>query len=322
MVELDRAEVDLEPIEADLQASELPIETLAQCDETVGDSAYVRACLLVENLDAPEANLHGTETSFHRIEASLHRILAGLDPPQPSFDDCQPVLDGREASVDFREPRIHPRELRREVGHQACGVVRRHELGGVSSLASPQFEFGDETEPCVVGTATLRRHFTTERPPRVQCVPPTYIASVDLPPDVLAQFRRHGRRGGRTRAARLSAQQRASGARRAATARWIRKRFGAADFASLGLPAGEIVDKGLADLAEGATSREALLVSLASARLRREGVPVGMVETNPEERLYALIAETDGGLAHARYNALRQQIVSFADACRSARMDR
>jgi hypothetical protein len=144
---------------------------------------------------------------------------------------------------------------------------------------------------------------------------------MDLPPDVLAQFRRHGRRGGRTRAARLSAQQRASGARRAATARWIRKRFGAPDFASLCLPAGEMIDRGLADLAAGVTSRESLLVSLASARLRREGVPVGVREANPDERLYALLTETEGDLAHTRYNALRQQIVSFANACRAARVD-
>jgi hypothetical protein len=87
------------------------------------------------------------------------------------------------------------------------------------------------------------------------------------------------------------------------------------------LPGGELIDAGLADLATGVSSREALLVSLASARLRREGVPVSATEPNPENRLYALLAETEGDLAHARYNALRQQLVSFANACRAARVD-
>jgi hypothetical protein len=90
----------------------------------------------------------------------------------------------------------------------------------------------------------------------------------------------------------------------------------------LGLPGGELVDAGLADLAGGVASPEALVVSLAAPRLRREGVPVQAVESDPENRLYAGLVETEGDLAHARYNALRQQIVSFANACRSARVDR
>jgi hypothetical protein len=129
-------------------------------------------------------------------------------------------------------------------------------------------------------------------------------------------------RGGRARAARMAPEARSAGARRAATARWIGERFGARNFASLGLPGGELIDTGLADLAAGVTSAESLLVSLASSRLRREGVPVGPVEPDPEERLYELLERTEGGLAHARYNALRSEVVSFANACRSARVDR
>jgi hypothetical protein len=142
-----------------------------------------------------------------------------------------------------------------------------------------------------------------------------------LPPEVIDQFRRHGRRGGKARAARLTPDERSAAARKAATARWVRTRFGAPDFASVGMPGGELIDAGLADLATGVSSREALLVSLASARLRREGVPVSATEPEPENRLYALLAETVGDLAHARYNALRQQLVSFANACRAARVD-
>ena len=151
---------------------------------------------------------------------------------------------------------------------------------------------------------------------------PYVYSPVDLPADILAQFRRYGRRGGRARAARMSAQERSAAARRAAGARWIRERFGEPAFTSLGLPGGELVDAGLAHLASGVTSRESLLVSLASARLRREGVPVSATELDPENRLYALLARSEGDLAHARYNALRQELVSFANACRSARVDR
>ncbi|MEQ1856473.1 MAG: hypothetical protein ABL963_08385 [Longimicrobiales bacterium] len=151
---------------------------------------------------------------------------------------------------------------------------------------------------------------------------PYVSLGMDLPPSVLEQFRRHGRRGGKSRAARMSAAERSEGARLAATKRWIRERFGSSDFASLGLPGGELIDKGIEDLAAGKTSRESLVVSLAAPRLRREGIPVGRVEPDAEVRLYHLLEESDGDLAHARYNAVREQVVSFANACRLARLRR
>ncbi|MDX1578986.1 MAG: hypothetical protein R3266_10890 [Gemmatimonadota bacterium] len=128
--------------------------------------------------------------------------------------------------------------------------------------------------------------------------------------------------GGRRRAARLSAGERSAAARRAAAARWIRHRFGGTSFEEMGLPGGDIVDAGLADLADGRTTPESLAVSLAAPRLRREGVPVGRVEEDPERRLFDLIADTEGDLAHHRYNAYLRRLVSFADACRFARVDR
>jgi hypothetical protein len=115
--------------------------------------------------------------------------------------------------------------------------------------------------------------------------------------------------------------ERTAGARRAATARWIRARFGVGNFAALGLPGGDTIDSGLADLARGVISVESLLVSLAAPRLRREGVPVAVVQPDAEQRLYERLEHTDGEWAHARYNALRRQVVSFADACRLARVD-
>ena len=174
-----------------------------------------------------------------------------------------------------------------------------------------------ELEQLVTATAPRQR-----RLPLARCVPPTYIPSMDLPPDIREQFRRHGRAGGKARAARMAPDTRRAAARRAASARWIRARFGASDFTSLGLPGGELIDAGLADLAAGVTSAESLLVSLASTRLRREGVPMTSVEPDPDMRLYELLAATEGDLAHARYNALRSEVVSFANACRSARVDR
>lgn len=120
----------------------------------------------------------------------------------------------------------------------------------------------------------------------------------------------------------MSDAERKAIARRAGTTRWIRERFGAPGFEQLGLPGGEEVDAGLADLAYERVTPASLAVSLAAPRLRREGVPVTKVLDNPERRLYDLLSRTEGDLAHARYNAWLRRIVSFADACRFARVDR
>lgn len=145
---------------------------------------------------------------------------------------------------------------------------------------------------------------------------------MDLPDEVLRRFREYGRMGGRRRAERMAPSERSAVARRAATARWLRHRFGASSFAKLGLPGGDIVDAGLADLASGRTTLESLAVSIAAPRLRREGVPVGPGLENPERRLFERLQRTEGALAHARYNAWLRRLVSFADACRLARIDR
>ena len=136
-----------------------------------------------------------------------------------------------------------------------------------------------------------------------------------LPAAVLEEFRRHGRQGGRTRALRTPAAERRRIARTAAVTRWTRSRFGVSRFAELALPGGDLVDRGLADLAANRTTPEALLVSLAAPRLRREGVPVGEVEAQPEIRLYEMLSRSEGDLAHARYTAYLRRLVSFADAC-------
>jgi hypothetical protein len=120
----------------------------------------------------------------------------------------------------------------------------------------------------------------------------------------------------------MSPGARSAVARRAATVRWIRHRFGDSSFERLGLPGGATVDAGLADLAANRTTPESLAVSLAAPRLRREGIPVGPELEDPERRLFEHLSITEGDLAHARYSAWLRQLVSFADACRLARIDR
>lgn len=143
-----------------------------------------------------------------------------------------------------------------------------------------------------------------------------------LPAEVREQFRRHGRVGGRTRAARMTGEAKTAVARRAATARWVRKRFGSPSFETLGFPGGVLVDTGLRDLADGKVTVESLLVSLAATRLRREGVPLSTIHADPEDRLYELLSRSSGDLAHARYGAYLRQVSSFADACRRTRFHR
>ena len=143
-----------------------------------------------------------------------------------------------------------------------------------------------------------------------------------LPDEVRESFREWGRTGGRARAARMTPERRREVARRAATARWIRQRFGAPSFDALGLPGGDIVDAGLDDLAAGKETPEGFAVSLAAPRLRREGIPVGTTLADPEHRLYSSLVAANPDLAHARYGAWLRRLVSFADACRAARIDR
>lgn len=144
-----------------------------------------------------------------------------------------------------------------------------------------------------------------------------------LPKAVRDRFRKYGRDGGRARARAMTSRAREIVARRAAVGRWTRQRFGEARFAALGLPGGELIDAGLADLAAGEETVESLLVSAAAPRLRREGVPVPLGDfPDPESRLYRLLERREGDLAHARYLAHLRQAASFADACHLARRSR
>jgi len=118
----------------------------------------------------------------------------------------------------------------------------------------------------------------------------------------------------------MSPADRRTVARKAAMRRWIRTRFGDSSFEDLGYPGGAMIDRGLDALAAGSESADALAVSLAAPRLRREGVPVpGACIPDADRRLYHLLESRHGELAHPRFLATLRQLASFADACREGR---
>lgn len=84
------------------------------------------------------------------------------------------------------------------------------------------------------------------------------------------------------------------------------------------LPGGELVAQGLADMRDGRETVPALLVAIGAPRLRRLGIAVSESVADPEHRLYALLARTEGDAAHGRFNALIRRLVSFERAAESA----
>jgi hypothetical protein len=80
------------------------------------------------------------------------------------------------------------------------------------------------------------------------------------------------------------------------------------------LPGGDLVAKGLEDLALGQESEEALLVSIGAERLRSRGIPVASPVPDAEHRLYDRLARADQDSAHSRYNALLRRLTSFESA--------
>jgi len=80
------------------------------------------------------------------------------------------------------------------------------------------------------------------------------------------------------------------------------------------LPGGDLVAKGLQDLARSSETIEALLVSIATPRLRDLGVRVAAPFLDPEHRLYERLARQDPDSAHSRYNALLRRLTSFESA--------
>lgn len=80
------------------------------------------------------------------------------------------------------------------------------------------------------------------------------------------------------------------------------------------LPGADFIEAGIADLSRSEPSAAALLVAIGAPRLRELGLPVPPTPTDPEHRLYLLLAREDADAAHSRYNALIRRLVSFERA--------
>lgn len=80
-------------------------------------------------------------------------------------------------------------------------------------------------------------------------------------------------------------------------------------------PGEELIDQGIADLADGLETIPSLLVSIGAQRLRRAGVAIPAANfENPEHRLYKLLASENSDAAHSRYNSLIRRLVSYEHA--------
>ena len=85
------------------------------------------------------------------------------------------------------------------------------------------------------------------------------------------------------------------------------------------LPGGELIREGIADAAAGRVTIASLIVAIGSPRLRRAGLNFTDIDvTDPDHRLYELLAADDSDGAHSRYNALIRQLVSFERALECA----
>ena len=83
-------------------------------------------------------------------------------------------------------------------------------------------------------------------------------------------------------------------------------------------PGGELIRRGVDDLAKARESAEALLVLIGAPRLRRLGFDIPEVQGIPEHRLYDLLNRSDPDAAHSQYNALIRRLVRFERAVECA----
>ena len=81
------------------------------------------------------------------------------------------------------------------------------------------------------------------------------------------------------------------------------------------LPGEDLIEVGLEDLRAGRETIPALLVAIGSPRLKRLGLALPeRLPSNPEHRLYNLLAQDDQDSAHSRYNAYIRRLVSYERA--------
>lgn len=87
---------------------------------------------------------------------------------------------------------------------------------------------------------------------------------------------------------------------------------------SVSLPGADLVERGIADLANGRETVESLLASIGAPRLQALGHALTEVIDSPEHRLYCLLAAEEPDAAHSRYNALIRRLVSYERAAECA----
>ena len=81
------------------------------------------------------------------------------------------------------------------------------------------------------------------------------------------------------------------------------------------LPGNDLIVTGIEDLQGNRITIPALLVAIGAPKLRSLGLEVpDNLPSNPEHRLYDLLATSEPDSAHSRYNALIRKLVSFERA--------
>jgi len=81
------------------------------------------------------------------------------------------------------------------------------------------------------------------------------------------------------------------------------------------LPGNDLIVTGIEDLQGNRVTIPALLVAIGAPKLRSLGLEVpDNLPSNPEHRLYDLLATSEPDSAHSRYNALIRRLVSFERA--------
>ena len=81
------------------------------------------------------------------------------------------------------------------------------------------------------------------------------------------------------------------------------------------LPGNDLIEAGVEDLLHQRQTIPALLVAIGAPKLRSLGLEVpDNLPSNPEHRLYDLLADAEPDSAHSNYNALIRRLVSFERA--------
>ena len=84
-------------------------------------------------------------------------------------------------------------------------------------------------------------------------------------------------------------------------------------------PGADVIARGVADLQAQQTTIESLLVLIGAPRLRAVGIEIPSSSvTDPDHRLFELLALSDPDGAHSRYNALLRELISFERAAECA----